>query len=581
MSELAPVPPREGSSDPLADLRAITIEAGYPELALQIDTVSSRLAAGTLRIGLLGQFKRGKSTLLNAILGQDVLPTGVLPLTSCPTEVQEGPVGGRVHLQGGSVEPLRLEQLGNWMTRSAGDPRAGGVERLEVTLPLPGWARGLTWLDTPGVGSLDGSGDRVALAVLPTVDVAIFVLSPDPPITEAERKFLRAGRDYASRFFFVMNKADTLDAAGLQQVLQYTEAALVERCGFESPQIFAVSARESLRRGGAPEPTNDAHWTRFLDSLRRTVSERRQETVRASIRRRTLGFAETVHRAIALSLLAAEAEAGRFAAAVQVLEAAVGRLEEERRAADAILNSDASELIRQLGVRLDDFRRRTTDEVLPLLQRALAESPGRAGGAVVRAYDASLRALLLPRVAALRVELAELSAEVLASAFARYGQRLGTVLGEIRARTDETLRVTLVADAAPTPFEASSEYYPRVDALLEGSLAAQTTLLLPAAYHRWSLRQRLPRLVDREVDGQCGRLRDDLIDRMSGTIAAFRRAWVEQLALDTQAIQTGLRAGTSQRSTDAPSREAWELGQRKLLARLESLERTVAEWVAQ
>src|SRR2546425_5860739 len=71
----------------LAALSRLAIEAGSPELARVVDALAERLREGRFYVACVGQFKRGKSTLVNALVGESVLPTGVVPITAAVTVV--------------------------------------------------------------------------------------------------------------------------------------------------------------------------------------------------------------------------------------------------------------------------------------------------------------------------------------------------------------------------------------------------------------------------------------------------------------------------------------------------------------
>ena len=137
-----------------------------------------RLAAGRFQLAVLGQFKRGKSTLLNALLGVDALPTDVVPVTAIPTF-------------------------------------------LEVFLPSELLACGLLLFDTPGVGSTFRHNTAAADAVLAECDAALFVVSPDPPITEVEVQFLARVRQKVERVIVVLNKIDTLEPDEVEPVATF------------------------------------------------------------------------------------------------------------------------------------------------------------------------------------------------------------------------------------------------------------------------------------------------------------------------------------------------------------------------
>ena len=83
------------SDDPLRSIAELASRLGAAALAAEAGSLADRLAAGRLYLACVGQFKRGKSTLLNALVGEPVLPVGVQPVTSIVTTVRYGAAAAR------------------------------------------------------------------------------------------------------------------------------------------------------------------------------------------------------------------------------------------------------------------------------------------------------------------------------------------------------------------------------------------------------------------------------------------------------------------------------------------------------
>jgi hypothetical protein len=130
--------------------------------AATLSNLRNRLASGRLNLAIMGQFKRGKSTLLNALVGEELLPTSVVPLTAVPTFVRFGDAlslrvsytDGRPAEQrrSGALEELRDALTG--LVTEAGNPQNHlGVAQVEILLPSPLLAHGVELIDTPWIGS--------------------------------------------------------------------------------------------------------------------------------------------------------------------------------------------------------------------------------------------------------------------------------------------------------------------------------------------------------------------------------------------------------------------------------------------
>ena len=156
---------------------------GMPEVTDQASEAAGRLGGLTLEVAVVGEFKRGKSSLVNALLGREVLPVGVLPLTAVPTVLERGAPGCVVEFADGRRETHDLGQVGRFVTEAANPGNALGVARVLARLPAPLLDQGVRLVDTPGVGSVHAHNTLATGAYLPNLDAAVLVVAADPPIS--------------------------------------------------------------------------------------------------------------------------------------------------------------------------------------------------------------------------------------------------------------------------------------------------------------------------------------------------------------------------------------------------------------
>jgi len=249
---------REGEPVALAGLLAQAIalaehrRLGRAEHATALRALAKRLAEARLQVAVLGQFKRGKSSLLNALVGHAVMPVDVLPATAIPVFIAGG---DRLHIRitthNGATEELRPEAdaqlraaLAAGVTEEANPGNRLGIARVEVTLPASLLEYGAVLIDTPGVGSTHRHNTEAAEAALPECDAAILVVSPDPPITAVELSYLARIREAATSLILVFNKIDLLTPEERATSLRFLRRVLAEEAHLaELPPIFALSAR--------------------------------------------------------------------------------------------------------------------------------------------------------------------------------------------------------------------------------------------------------------------------------------------------------------------------------------------------
>jgi hypothetical protein len=235
----------------LSLLATLADSVGAAALAADVSARAARLRAGRFFVACLGQFKRGKSTLLNALLGYELLPTGVIPVTSTVTVLRDGPSPPRalVHLADGRTREVPTIDLPAYVTE-AGNPRnRKGVAAVEVFAPSPFLAHGLCLVDTPGLGSVFDDASRVTRTFVPHIDAALVVLGTDPPVSGEELDLIAEIGAQTQHLIFALNKADRVSVLDARAAADFTTHVVSQRLGRPVGPCLHVSATERLQRG--------------------------------------------------------------------------------------------------------------------------------------------------------------------------------------------------------------------------------------------------------------------------------------------------------------------------------------------
>lgn len=267
--------------DRLGALSQLAAEVGISAVADEAALAAARLAEGRFHVVAVGQFKRGKSTLLNALVGEPVLPMGVTPVTTVITILRAGRTrAARVHFLGGRSSDVAPSEISAFVSEAQNPGNAKRVKAVEVMLPSPLLATGMCLVDTPGVGSVFDANTRATLEFVPHIDAALVVLGADPPISGDEIRLLEAVAERIDDLIFVLNKADKLSDAELAEAVHFTRGVLAERLDRPVPQVFEVSAVERLQHRA---PSRD--WRRLESTLAEMANSAGTRIVEASVRR--------------------------------------------------------------------------------------------------------------------------------------------------------------------------------------------------------------------------------------------------------------------------------------------------------
>jgi len=367
----------------LATLAALATELEAPRLADEARTAAERILQGRFYVACIGQFKRGKSTLLNALVGRPLLPIGVTPVTSVVTVLRHGEREGvRVRFVDGGWREVPVDLLVGYVSEQHNSENRIGVTAVEVFVPSPLLASGMCLVDTPGLGSVFAGNTEATRAFVPHVDAALVVLGADPPISGEELALVADVARQVPDLVFVLNKADRLSESDCEEAARFTEGILAGKLGRPVPPLLRVSATGQLAGTG-----RNGDWPKLEHALERLAHEAGADLLRAAERReierlmaRLLAEAEEQRLALVSPREASERRIADLEAALRDGEAAMGDL-------GYLLQAEVDRLAR----RFDEDRAAFLAESLPAaqteLRRAIHSLPDR--GLRTLAHDAA------------------------------------------------------------------------------------------------------------------------------------------------------------------------------------------------
>ncbi|MFT4063630.1 dynamin family protein [Paraburkholderia sp.] len=251
-----------------------------------------RLAEDRFNLAIVGRFGRGKSSLMNALIGVERLPTGILPLTSVITTVVYGSTEKVIiHYEGRHLATeITLDELPQFITQRTNPGNVRGVRTAEVQLPAEILRRGFHFVDTPGLGSAIAENTRTTESFLPEADAMLVVTSYDSPLSEEEFAVLRLAARYDRRVFMVLNKQDTVTQAQREEGLAYVNEQLQRVLGPRASPPFSVSARDGLaaKLEGNPEAVRQSGMAGLEEALVSFLLEGKRRAFLASFCERVL-----------------------------------------------------------------------------------------------------------------------------------------------------------------------------------------------------------------------------------------------------------------------------------------------------
>ncbi len=196
----------------VADAAELARQRGRDDLAQRLDAVAERVARTDTVVCVVGEFKKGKSALINALIGRDVCPVDDDLATMAVTVVRYAAEPGAIvrRREDGEllIEAISADEAGRWVAETDGDDRRHGVEVVEVGLPNLFLERGIALVDTPGVGGLNAAHAAATLAFLPSADALVFVTDASTELSRPELDFLSAAMKAGPPILIAVTKVD-------------------------------------------------------------------------------------------------------------------------------------------------------------------------------------------------------------------------------------------------------------------------------------------------------------------------------------------------------------------------------------
>lgn len=269
--------PMDGSSR-LLHLAGLAQGLGVESIAEEARELAARVSEGRFYVACVGQFKRGKSTLLNALVGHEIVPTGYVPVTAVPTVIRFGDeIHARVRMRGGIWQDIAIPELKEYVTEEGNPENEKDVEGAEVFVPSSLLSSGMCFVDTPGLGSIFTGNSATTRAFIPHIDAALVVVGADPPIAGEELALVETVGREVQDLILVINKADRTSDPERAAAVRFTREILQKRLHRSMGDVFQVSASERMENRG---PLRD--WERLLVSLDHLIEDSGGNLVRAA-----------------------------------------------------------------------------------------------------------------------------------------------------------------------------------------------------------------------------------------------------------------------------------------------------------
>jgi GTP-binding protein EngB required for normal cell division len=283
------------------------IDSLGPRLRAALDVVQSD---GVVDVAVLGQFKAGKSSFLNSLIGREIVPVDVLPATAVVTRIGYGPKERAVVRRlTRNEEEIPIGRLAEFVTERHNPANEKQVAMVEVEIPSLLPYRGVRFVDTPGLGSIFTHNTQASMEWLPRVGGALVAVSVNHPLSEQDVRLLGEVFQHTPEVAILLTKADLVSKSQLEIVVEFTRHQIARLTGKELP-ILPCSILQ----------THSELQGRVRDHLLHRIAERHEEKFDEILTHKVRALAAACREYLVLAQAAAAAAGQARSDLLEVLE---------------------------------------------------------------------------------------------------------------------------------------------------------------------------------------------------------------------------------------------------------------------
>ncbi len=352
-----------------------------PDLAQRLHATRARLADPNVRVLIVGEFKQGKSQLVNALVNATVCPVDDDIATAVPTLVKHGEqttvtlvresgTAGEQQARRTETTSVPVEQLADHVSEAGNPGNSARLTRAEVTLPRKLLATGLVLVDTPGVGGLGSAHGAATMSALPTADAVVLVSDASQEYTAPELDFLRAAMKLCPNVGCVVTKTDLYPH--WRTIVELDEGHLT-RAGIDTT-IYPVSSALRLHAARTQDMdlVAESGFGDLVGFLLRHVVARADDLDRASVSQDVLAVCRSLSATMRAELLSQEdpERAQHLTDELERAKARVDSLKQRSARWQTTLNDGVNDLVADIEYDLRDRLRTVSREGEQLLDDA-------------------------------------------------------------------------------------------------------------------------------------------------------------------------------------------------------------------
>ena len=490
--------------------------------------VREQLISNHFNLVVLGQFKRGKNTLINSLVGNEILPSSVVPLTSIVTILKFGnEVKCTIFLNDGTEQDVQLEEIHDYVTESGNPENRRGVKCACIEYPIPLLEKGMQLVDTPGIGSTFLHNTETTYEFLDHLDAAVFLMSADVPISQVEKELLETIKSSTQKIFFVLNKVDNLIPKEIEEMSAYNNNVLKEM-GFTVQEIWPISARKALE--GKTSKDEELLLQSGLSDLEDAIgnflaSEKGKivlNTAISKLKRITLQIQSQI--AIETKTLTdSEEELENKISTFHKLNA---NLKKDKEDIAYLIKGETIKLNKKVEEMLKDFEEPETARIRNCLQSFNEDNNNAKPTALKDDMQKMIKAEIVKGFDAFKEDVEPVISDSIQETFNRFTKRSNDIIQEFKTAAEQLFEVPMQQSEFTIDLAEDKRFYYMVQesmSMTEEEVKSILRTFMPKSISRKMVLKEMIDFVASEVGRNCGRTRSSLATRIGSTFKQYTK----------------------------------------------------------
>ena len=483
---------------------------------------------------VIGQFKRGKSTLINCLLGDDILPTGVIPITSIVTKIKYGESAeAMISFLNNEIVKINIEDVAAYISEQYNPQNVKNVQVIDIFYPSEILKNGLVLIDTPGIGSIHKHNTEEAYKHIPQADAAIFLISSDAPISELESEFLADIKKHFNKFFFVQNKIDYLTEDEREESVAFSKNIICKVIGSEI-KIYPISAKQAYeaKKSNDLDSFIKSGMKKFQEDLEQFLIKEKGQYLMNSYEKKIWNMLEELDENIQFKINLLNSPIEHLQKQLDTFKDRLHEISRLKKEALALVELNLKEIVDHIEVNINDFRRQKGIAIKARLKSLYEENHQMKFNRLSKFLNSSLESLVEEGYTQWdieqRIELSELFRDVII----KFTSKLNEAIDQVNHIAYEIFKLNIAQHVEEMELINKDTFYLKFGSASPAFLAPKLRdflFLFPQNFKHKVLLSDLMKRVDEELEKNGNNLKWDYSCKIRDSKYVFERIYQDKI----------------------------------------------------